>query len=56
MAERALKISIDADSHNYESLNNLAVLLQKKDDFDQSLYYYSVANKEGELNVEAYYN
>ena len=31
MAEYALKLSIDQDPHNYESLNNLGVLLKKKD-------------------------
>jgi len=56
MAELALKLSIDCDPHNYESFNNLGILCLRNNNVDQATYYLGIANREGEMNFEAYYN
>ena len=56
MAQLALKLSIDCDSHNYESYNNLGVLCIKKGNLEEAVYYLNIANKEGDQNFEAFFN
>ncbi len=34
MAEIALKLSIECDSHNYEAFNNLGVIFLKNNNYD----------------------